>query len=137
MEGFLTNERCFHAHVFADDYSDFTRGYHAKLTDVTDDIQAKHACERETHNDGKQVRHHHAGNSSFSCKDCKDEVHKHKESIIYCTVGTHFQNGKAEDRIKNTCTVARTTLISAINKWPQLITPSLSLFAASTAIAFH
>ena len=72
------------------------RGRHAKSTDVADDVQENHECERERHGNGKKVRHYHADDGDFASKDCKDEVHKDTQTIIHCEVGPHFQ--KIESR---------------------------------------
>ena len=113
---FLTHERFFHTNVFVDDYSDSTCAHHTKSTDVEAAVEAKHSCERDTCNNGKQVCHYHAENGTFSCEGYKDAVYKDQQKISYCGVGDHFQNGKTENRIKNICSVARTMIINAMYK---------------------
>ena len=41
MTGFLTHQCYFHTHIFVDDKSDFTFGYHTKSTDVAEAIDTK------------------------------------------------------------------------------------------------
>ena len=130
MTGFLTHQCYFHTHIFVDDKSDFIFGHHVKSTDVSEAIDAKRACERETCNHGRKVNHYHADNGTFACKGYKDAIYSHKQTISYCGVGAHFQNGKAENRIKNICANDRTTLFNAMHKWHQVTAPSLWPFSA-------
>ena len=133
MTGFLSKARHHHIHVFVDDASDLTYAHHTGSTDVSEAIEAKEACERETCKYGKEVRHMHADNGTHACEGYKDATHEKKQSLTCCGVGAHFQNGKAENRIKTMAASARTTLINGMHKWPGVVTPSLWPFSVSTS----
>ena len=133
MTGFLGKSKYFHIHFFVDDASDFTFTHHAKSIDVAEALEAKRVYEREIYKYGKEVKYIHAGNGTYACKGCKDAVHDSKQLLTCCGVGAHFQNGKAENRIKIVTHVARTSLINAMHKWPGVVTASLCPFAISAA----
>lgn len=54
--------------------------------------------------------------------------------LTFCGVGSHHQNGKAENRIKITCEPARSVLIHAMHRWPEVIAQDLWLYAVSLAV---
>jgi len=43
----------------------------------------------------------------------------------FCGVNAHFQNGKAEKKIRDLQDAAKTSLLHAIRKWPRVITVNL------------
>ena len=51
------------------------------------------------------------------------------QSISFCGVNAHFQNGKAERRIRTIQELGRTQLIHAQHKWPAAITTNLWPYA--------
>ena len=116
MMGFLTREHFFHTHIFVDYKSDLTFAYHAKTTNVDEALEAKQAYEREVYKYAKEVKHYHADNGTYACKGYKTAVHNNKQTLSYCGVGAHFQNGKAKNRIKLVSSAARTVLINGMYK---------------------
>ena len=136
ISGFLTNEWCLHIHIFVEDSSDFTHNCCTKSTEITNSIVGKHGCEQKTCNNRKKFIHYHADNGFFARKGLKYLTHADKKSIRYCGVSAHFQNGKAENRIKKFCSVARTMIINATHESLQEIAPSLWVFAMPTSLWF-
>jgi hypothetical protein len=49
--------------------------------------------------------------------------------LSFCGVNAHFQNGKAEKKIRDLQDAARTSLLHAIRKWPKVITVNLWPYA--------
>jgi hypothetical protein len=60
-------------------------------------------------------------------------VQQKGQTISFCGVGAHFQNGIAEKRIRDLQDSARTMLIHANRRWPSAITVNLWPYALSLA----
>ena len=88
-------------------------------------IKAKKAFERFATAHGVAVRHYHADNHIFDSRSFVDEVRASGQSISYCAVNAHHQNGKAKKRIRDLQELARTMLLHAKQRWPSAITTNL------------
>jgi hypothetical protein len=71
------------------------------------------------------IRHYHADNGLFDTKAFKASVTKAGQTLSFCRVNAHHQNGKAESRIKDIMTGGRTALLHAAHRWPKAIDASL------------
>ena len=100
-----------HASFFVDDASNFTFIYHQESTSANDTILAKRAYEAEFRKYGKEVRHYHADHGTYTVAKYKEEIEDKKQSLIFCGVDSHHQNGQAENRIKIACEPVRSMLI--------------------------
>ena len=80
---------------------------------ATTTVEAKDAFERLMHSHDAKVKHYHADNSLFDTKHFKDSISIAKQTLSFCGVNAHHQNGKAENRIKDITTDARTQLLHA------------------------
>jgi len=76
------------------------------------------------HNDNT-INHYHADNGRFSDNAFMNDVKQQHQSISFCGVNSHFQNGIAEKRIRDLQERARTILIHAQNRWKGVIHVSL------------
>ena len=112
------------ASVFVDHGSDFTyiHMHHHLTTDET--IDAKHAFER-TEQHGVQILHYHCNNGKFAGKAFVDDVRTAHQTIAFCGVGAHYQNGVAERRIRDITENACTSLLHAAHRWPKAIAANL------------
>jgi len=54
-----------------------------------------------------------------------DQVHDCGQTISFCAVNAHHQNGVAEKKIRDLQEAARTTLVHAKQRWPSAITANL------------
>lgn len=133
MVGFLTSKKFHYSSFFVDDRSDFTFICHQESTSATETILSKRAYEAELRKYGKEVRHYHADNGTYAVAQYKDEIEDKKQSLTFCGVGSHHQNGKAENRIKIICNPARCMLIHAMHRWPEVVTQALWPYALSLA----
>ena len=86
-----------------------------------------------TRDHGVKILHYHADNGRFAdngfIQACKDN----NQGLTYCGVNTHFQNGVAEKRIRDLQEQARTILLFAVHKWPQMLSTALWPYALQTA----
>ena len=113
------------ASVFVDHASNFTYVHmHQHLTtDKT--IDAKHAFERLAEQHGVQILHYHCDNGRFADKAFVDDVQAVHQTITFCGIGTHRQNGIAERRIWDITKNAHTSLLQAAHRWPKAIAANL------------
>ena len=84
-------------------------------------VQAKHAFEQSSEQRGVKIKHYDVDNGRFAdnvfIQDCKTQG----QSISYCGVSAHFQNGIAERRIHDLQEQTRTSKLYAMNKWRKMI----------------
>jgi hypothetical protein len=133
----LTKHRYHYSTVFVDHYSDFTYiHFHMQLTSE-ETMKAKHAFELLAANHGVQIHQYHADNGHFQDLAFKQECEQKGQRITYCGVNAHFQNGRAEKKIRDLQDAARTSLLHAIKKWPTAITIHLWPFAMRYAMDCH
>ena len=113
--------------VFVDHASDFT--YIHMLQHLTTDktIDAKHAFQRLAKQHGVRILHYHCDNGRFADKAFVDDVRAAHQTITFCGVGAHHQNGIAERRIRDITENSRTSLLHAAHRWPKAIAANLWL----------
>ena len=59
-------------------------------------VEAKLAFEHLTHSYNVSIRHYHYDNGLFDTKEFEEPIKKAKQTISFCGVNVHHQNGKAE-----------------------------------------
>jgi hypothetical protein len=74
-----------------------------------------------------------ADNHIFDIKAFVDNVHQAGQTISYCAVNVHHQNGRAEKKIRDLQGLARTMLLHARQRWPKAITTNLWPYALRMA----
>ena len=83
MVGFLTSNKFNYASFFVDDKSDFTFVHHQTSTSADETIIAKRAYESELRKYGKEVRHYHADNGTYTVAKHKEEIEDKKKSLHF------------------------------------------------------
>jgi hypothetical protein len=133
MKGIPTTQRYKYATVIVDHYSRYT--YVHMHTNITSEqtMAAKHAFELMAKGAGVQIKHYHADNGRFADNAFLKDVELQGQTITFCGVRAHFQNGIAEKRIRDLQERARTMLIHASNKWPKAMNASLWPYAMRLA----
>ena len=100
-KGTLTNARLRVATIFVDHATCLDYVHVQRSTSSEDTLEANHAFEIYAASHGVKIVHYHADNRRFAnnafIKDIKDSG----QSISYCAVGAHHQNGIAEKRIRD------------------------------------
>ena len=125
MSGTPTTKRYIGATVFVDHFSNFTYAHLMKEMNAKATVEAKLAFERVCNDHGVRVTHYHADNGLFDTRVFKASVTKAQQTLLFCRVNAHHQNGKAEQRIKDVTEGARTYLLHAAHIWPKAVRPSL------------
>jgi hypothetical protein len=133
MRGALTVKRYTVSTVFVDHFSGLSYVHLQLSTATRDTLEAKRAFERFAKVHGVAVRHYHADNHIFDSKAFVAEVQHCGQSISYCAVNAHHQNGRAEKKIRDLQELARTMLLHARQRWPTAITTNLWPFAIRMA----
>jgi Reverse transcriptase (RNA-dependent DNA polymerase) len=131
MKGIPTKSRYNAATIFVDHYSDITFVHLQQSTKANETIEAKEAFERWSLSHGVKIKHYHADNGRFAETAFMAHVAKSGQTISFCGVNAHFQNGKAERRIRTLQDQARSQMLHAKSKWPIAITTNLWPYAVT------
>ena len=123
--GLPTKKRYIGANIFVDDYSDFTYVHLMTEMTVVSTVAANEAVERLSASHNVRIRHYHCDNGLFDSKAFKASIVLAHQTISFCGVNAHHQNGKAERRIGDVTQGTRTALLHASHRWPAAIHVSL------------
>jgi hypothetical protein len=133
MRGSLTRRRYQISTVFVDHFSGLSYVHLQLSSSAEDTIEAKRAFERFAKVHGVTVKHYHADNHIFDSKAFVAEVQRCRQTISYCAVNAHHQNGRAEKKIRDLQELARTMMLHARQRWPNAITTNLWPYAVKLA----
>ena len=106
-----TLQRYMGATIFVDHFSDLTYVHLMTTMNATATVEAKLAFERFAASHGVIIKHYHCDNGLYDTKKFKASVNMASQTISFCGVNVHHQNGRTENRIQNLTTNARTALI--------------------------
>ena len=132
-KGIVTNDNFSAGTVFVDYASDYVYTHFQVDQSTESAIAAKEAFERNMAQVGVTVKRYHADNGIFASRGFVSHVEQSNPHIEYCGVGAYFQNGIAENAIKIGTGNARTMLLHAMYRWPEVITANLWPFAVALA----
>jgi hypothetical protein len=119
--------------VFVDRFSGLLYVHNQLSTGAKHTIKAKRAFERYAKAHGISIMHYHANNWIYASKDFMNEVIRCQQSITFCVVNAHHQNGRAEKKICDLQESARTMILHAKQRWPDAISANLWPFAIRMA----
>jgi hypothetical protein len=125
MSGFITKQRYKVTTVFVDHFSGLSFTHLQKTTNALETVEGKRAFERYARTHGVSVSHYHADNGIFASAQFVKAVEFDGQTISYCAVNAHHQNGKAEKKIRDLQDMARSMLLHAKQRWPSAITSNL------------
>ena len=121
LKGKLTQQRYHYATVFVDQFSGYSFVYLQRRITSEETVQAKHAFERVAEQRGVKIVHYHADNGRFADNAFIADCNFQRQSLSYCGVNAHFQNGIAERRIRDLQEQTRTSMLYAMNKWKKMV----------------
>ena len=134
MKGFITRKRYTVTTVFVDQFSGLSFVYLQKTTTAFETIEAKRAFERYAKLHGVVIKHYHADNGIFAAAEFVKALETEDgQTISYCGVNAHHQNGHAEKKIRDLQDLARTMLLHAQQRWPSAVTANLWPYAIRMA----
>jgi len=116
--GKLTKSRYMVATIFVDHYSGLDYVHLQESTSADETIEAKQAFERFASEHGVKIEHYHCDNGIFASRAFREAVKNSGQSISFCGVGAHHQNGIAEKRIQDLSDMARALLTHAAHRNP-------------------
>lgn len=135
LKGIPTIRRYKAATVFVDHATRFTYVHLQQSTNADETIEAKLTFETIAANYGIKILHYHADNGRFAENKFRAALTKANQTISFCGVNAHFQNGVAERKIRELQEHSRTMLIHATKRWPSAITANLWPYALRVANA--
>ena len=80
------------------------------------------------------VKIYHAGNRRYADNGFMASLNANIQTITFCGVGAHHQNGISEQRILTVTKISRTILLHAQHYWPEFVDTILCPFAVKAAI---
>jgi hypothetical protein len=102
-----------------------------------DTVKAKTAFETFASTYGVKITHYHADNGRFADNAFREDLRRNNQTISFCGVNAHWQNGVAEKRIRDLSENARTMLLHAQRRWPDAVTVNLWPYALRMANAVY
>lgn len=90
-----------------------------------DTLAAKVAFEKYTNSHGVLILHYHSDKGRFSERLYLDYAAKKGQTVSFCGVNAHFQNGMAKKRVWDCQDRSQTTTVHANNIWPSAINSHL------------
>ena len=114
--GLPTKKHYVDATIFADHYSDFTYMHLMTDLDVEATVGAKQSIERLAPDYDLKIKHYHADNGLFDTKVFKQLVQVENQTLKFCGVNAHHQNGKKEWCIKDVTKGARMVLLHDVHR---------------------
>ena len=133
MKGTPTVQRYRCATIYIDHFSRLSYVHLQKQLTSEETVQGKVAFEKYCEARGVTVKHYHADNGRFADNGFVNHIIKNQQSISYCGVNAHFQNGMAEKRIRDLQDQTTTMLLHAESKWPDVISSNLWPYALREA----
>ena len=137
MSGFLTSDRLWGATTFVDHVSDYVYVHLMKNFSIEETLSAKASFERIFTLAGREVKAYRADNGRFADKKWHDDCVANKQSVTFCGVGNHRQNGVVEAKNKYLTLTARTLLLQGMRMWPEMISTYFWPFAVKAAAERH
>ena len=101
LKGILTQQRYWYAIVFVDQFSRYTFVYLQKCVTSVETIMAKQAFECSAEQCGVKITHYHADNGHFADNAFINDCQANRQSLSYCGMNAHFQNGIAQRCIRD------------------------------------
>ncbi len=132
LKGALTKKWYQAAMVFVDHTSWLSYIHLQQGLTSAEMVKAKQAFKAYTRSHGVSIKHYHADNGRFADNAFINLVARSGQTISYCGVNAHFQNGIAEKWIRDLEEQARKQLLHTKSCWPSAIEINLWPYALQT-----
>jgi hypothetical protein len=113
MTGKLTKQCILASTIYVDHASDLSYVSHQTSMTSEETLKSKQAFEKFAKSHGVNIKHYHADNGRFRDKLFTKDIEEKGQTISFCGVGAHHQNGIAEKRIGDLQRRATTLLLHA------------------------
>ena len=129
MDGRHTNDRICGATTFLDHYSGMSYSSLQTSLDGQQTLEAKQAFETHSDSCGVDIKSYRADNGRYAEKSFVDAIKDAHQTIDFCGVGAHHQNGIIERHLQRRTSRSRTILLHAKRHSPAMISTILWPFA--------
>ena len=136
-KGLPTNRRYKYFSLYVDHHSRFLYPFFQESKSAAETLKGKHAFEAFAKARGVSIHHIHTDNGVFNSDVFKNDVDAKTQTISFCGVNAHWQNGIIERYNGVICQAARTMLLHAQAKWPGIVTPEFWPFAVQHAVNIY
>ena len=133
ISGRHTRERITAGTCFIDHKSGYGYTHLCRSTSQDETLESKIAFEKHSNTHGVTIKEYRADNGRFAKKGFRDAVDDANQTISFCGVGSHHQNGIAEKYIQDITVATRVLLLHAKRYWPEAIGTILWPFALKAA----
>ena len=133
LKGKLTKQRYKYATVFVDQFTGLSYAHLQRSLTSTETVEGKLAFEAYARSMGVRICAYHADNGRFADNLFLKSVETAGQTITFCGVGAHHQNGRAEKKIRDLRESARKMLLHSMARWPQAVTIHLWPYALRNA----
>jgi len=126
---FLTHTQYHYATVFLDHFSDCPYIIVQKSLTRDQTARAKPSYEGYACRHGVIVKHYQNDNGIFTRSAFQEDVKAQRQTISYCGVGAHHQNGHFKKLIQDLQDHGRTVLLHAQQRWLDAVNDNLWPYA--------
>jgi len=135
--GSPTNKRYKYCSFWIDHYSKFVYVTMHETKHAAELVRSKLEFETFARRYNVKIHAIRADNGVYAAKAFQDSCARNQQSLSFCAVGAHWQNGLAERFIGTVTQQARTILLHAMAKWPSCITEEFWPYALRHAVMVH
>ena len=120
--------------IFVDISSGFIQAFPQTSLCASETVLRKKRFERNLSNFGHTIHHYLGDNGVYRSKEFQDEIKICGQTMDFCGVGAHHQNGVAERAIRTVSESARTMMLHAAIHWSGAVDINLWPMAAEYAV---
>jgi hypothetical protein len=123
--------------IFVDHSSGYVHVEHQVGLNTHETLKAKRAYESKCYEMGVGVQSYLSDNGTFASKEYEEDLATLRQHQRFAGVGAHHQNGVAERSIQTIMSMARTMMIHAHIRWPDVQDLSLWPMAVDYAVYIY
>ena len=136
-KGKTLQEKYHIACVFVDQSSKFVFVTYQMSTSAAETVDSKHRFEQYAASHGVTIKHYCADNGAFNTRLFKESVLAARQTIDFCGVNAHHQNGVVERMIQTLTYRARSLLLHAMFHWAEVVTAEFWPFPLRLIVDTH
>ena len=120
--------------LFYDNYSGYIHLHNQVSLRIGETLVGKRALDRFASQFGVKIKKFRCDNHPFNSQEFLEDLAVNEQTVTYCGVGAHHQNGVAERAIKSVTLYARAMMLHQLLHWPEAYDESLWPFALEHAV---